>query len=796
MHSTRIPAWHHRLARLLLAGALLLSGCAPGLEILEPDARIIFWHDWSGADAALLDELIDNFHQLNPAVSVIAVPHERAGLAAEFADRSAEGLEPDLILADAGTAQELIAGGFAKELSSLGVDAAAFNAAALSTVSENDRIYALPFALSTQLLFYNKSSVSQPPSTLADLRQLTARPDIAMGLNTTFLEAYWGLRAFGGRSYDDSGQFMLDQGALTNWLAALTAIQGAAGFVLSSDQEQLRQQFLQGEISLYVADASEVSVLAAVLGEELGVAPLPHGANGDPAGPLLQAGVLLISANASAQETAAALEFARFLTNSQQQSLLAFSETGQLSAVETVHLSPNMPEVVLQLANQLSSAVPVTLAQRTVWDEVAARGQTIYRAVLEGALDEQEAADQLVAIVDTLRPANAGDASAFACPELTNNRTLTLTLWHSWSDEETAVLETQAANFHSLCPSVTISPTQISNSTTLNERFRAATQVGSGPHILIGSTQWMALLAEAEMIAALDNDLRPGELANLIPAAVSAVQYDGRMYAYPESVRSVALIYNPTLVTAPPRTLHDLLLQVDNEHPLVMPLTFFYAYWGLAAFGGAVSDTDSETGPALQLDQTAASDWLDWLRTAARRPGFHFTTGRAEAEYAFLEGEAAYLVSGPWSLPRLQAAMPADEIAVALLPAGPADRARPILEVEGVMINATASQDAAAAGLAFARYLAGADSARALLATGVHVPANVTVSLAEMPLIDVLSEQAQMASGVVQDHHWQPVFAYGDTLYQSVVLENADSEAALAAFADAINRTPAAPASD
>lgn len=770
------------LLAVALAAVLLVSGCAQtSLPGTESGASILFWHDWQGADAALLDELLESFHQLRPDFAVIDAPLSQVDITQDFADRFAEGTEPDLVLTDARAAQELIARGMVKELSAYGIQPDAFQAAALSIVSDDDKIYALPFALSTQLLFYNKSLVPAAPKTLEELRVATLQSDAAMGLNTSFLDAYWGLRTFGGRSYDAAGDFTLDQGALTNWLTALTSIQGAAGFVLSDNQAQLREQFMQNELAFYVADSSEVNQLSEALGENLGIAPLPLGENGNPAGPLLQASVLLISANAGERETEEALQLAQFLTNSQQQSLLAVSDVGYLSAVNTVYLSPSMPDVVVQLATQLGSAVPVTLAQRTLWDAVAERGQSLYRSVLEGVLEEQAAANQLVAFVDQLQGKEAG-VHSIACPALSGSDPFTLTVWHSWSKVEGEVLGRLANDFHAACPQVALELTHVGNSTTLNTRYRNAAALGAGPHVLLDSTQWMAQLAEDELIRPLDNDLQPGEMGTFIPAAVNVVQYDDLLYAYPESVRSVALIYNPTMITTPPKTLHELLLQVDSEHPLAMPLTFFYAYWGLAAFGGEIVDQDG----ALQFDQAAAAGWLDWLHTAARRPGFHFTSGRAEAEYMFLQRDIAFLISGPWSLPRLQAEMPADEIAVALLPSGPANRAAPILEVEGVMLNSSNSRDADAAGLAFARFLGGTDSGTALAATGAHVPANVTVPLAETPLLATLSAQAQMSAGVVQDSRWLRVFAAGGELYNSTVRGDAVTADAVAAFANAI----------
>jgi arabinogalactan oligomer/maltooligosaccharide transport system substrate-binding protein len=312
--------------------------------------------------------------------------------------------------------------------------------------------------------------------------------------------------------------------------------------------------------------------------------------------------------------------------------------------------------------------------------------------------------------------------------------------------------------------------------------------------VLIGSTEWMAQLAEDEMIRPLGNEIEPGELSAFVPSAVGAVHYAGRLYAYPQSVDSLALFYNPTLIPSPAKTLHELLLQVNSERGFAMPLDFFYAYWGLAAFGSRMfADIDLDRG--IQADDGARA-WLEWLREAARRPGFAFTVGRAEAEHMFIEHEAAYLVSGPWSLARLHAELPPEEIAVALLPSGPRDRAAPLLEVEGFMFNRSASPGAFAGGLAFARFVASAHSAEALLATGLQVPANVTVDLNSMPVMDELIDQAQLAQGVAQDNTWKRLARLGNELFRSVVMGDADVDEALDSFTQAVNLALATPGED
>jgi maltose-binding protein MalE len=324
------------------------------------------------------------------------------------------------------------------------------------------------------------------------------------------------------------------------------------------------------------------------------------------------------------------------------------------------------------------------------------------------------------------------------------------------------------------------------NSTSLYNRYRTAAEEGGGPHVLLASTEWLALLADEQLIRPLTGEIQPGELASFVPSAVKGVALDGTIYAFPESVHSLALFYNPKLVASPPKSLRELQLQVDLDHRFSMSLSLFYYYWGLHAFGGEIHDDEGR----IAFDQ-GALNWLAWLQAAAHQPGFAFTTGRAEAEQLFATREAVYLVSGPWSLPRLRAALPADEIAVTFLPSGPVDQAAPVLEVEGFMINSSASVDATKVGMAFARYVTSTPSAQLLLQTGEHVPANVIIDVAQDPVIDAFIDQAQLAEPLVQDQAWQRADLLSRPFLREIAFGGSMSatnlEAVASAFAVAVN---------
>jgi ABC-type glycerol-3-phosphate transport system substrate-binding protein len=360
-----------------------------------------------------------------------------------------------------------------------------------------------------------------------------------------------------------------------------------------------------------------------------------------------------------------------------------------------------------------------------------------------------------------------------------------LTLWHGWTVPETAVLQQLEDEFTALCPGINIQSNQVADNWELNDRYRTSAAAGEGPDLLLDSTQFVATLAEDGLIRPLNDVVDPARLSQFVPTSVHSLRYGGQLYGIPEAARSVALIYNPKLAPHPPQSLDDLLLAVDLEHQFAMPLTFFYGFWGLGAFGGRMFNADR----VAVLDQGGMAEWLQWLHDAANQPGFVFTEGRGPAEDLFIDRKAAFLVTGPWSLPKLYNAMPKDEIAVAMLPAGPANVAAPILEVEAFMFRPDIDPDKLQAGLAFARFVTSGPNQERLLATGVHVPANVTVDASTDPIISGFRNQTQTAFPAIQDGNWAVVFEHGDKLYQDTVLGDQPPQAAVEEFTALVNET-------
>jgi arabinogalactan oligomer / maltooligosaccharide transport system substrate-binding protein len=759
-----------------------------GTEGSGGSTNLLFWHEWQDEDAHALQQMLSEYKDINPGTNIVEFNLPAGTMRNEFIARFNEGTEADMILADWDTAQDLIHGGYIKDLTGL-VDVSQFDEAALSTVAGSGKVYGLPLTMSTELIFYNKERVPDPPTTLDELTRLVAHPGYELGLNTGFLSAYWGIRLFGGRAYNADGSINLDRGAFINWLTTLRNIQRSSGFVLNDDQDQLRKSFVDGDIELYIGSARESVQLQAALGDNLGAVRLPVSANGNPSGPILQTAVLLLSSNASTSAVQRALDLAAFLTNPEQQTRFTQYPYGRLPANSLVRVSPSMDQVVVELAKQIRSAVPITLDQRVMWDKLTAQSQSLYRGVLEGVIDVYVGAADVERALDLEVGLTTEDvmSASTACPQLSSSAPLTLTLWHGWSAPETAVLQSLAEEFKALCPSIAIQTKLVPDNIELYRSYSESVPAGTGPDMLLDSTQFIATYAQDGLVRPLNDVIDPARLTQVVPTAVNSLRYHGQLYGYPENARSLALFYNPKLILHPPQTLDDLLLMVDLDHQFAMPLTFFYAFWGIEAFGGRLFDENN----VAVLDQGGMVDWLEWLHDTATHPGFVFTAKRATAEDLFIEGKAAFLISGPWSLPRLYEAMPADEIRVALLPAGPADVAKPILEVEAFLFNPAIDDDKLQAGLAFARFVTGRANQQRLLATGMHVPANVTVNASQDPVISAFRDQTHATYPAVQDRSWDILLASGDSLYQETVLGNRPAVAAVAAFTKLVNDTNA-----
>lgn len=235
----------------------------------------------------------------------------------------------------------------------------------------------------------------------------------------------------------------------------------------------------------------------------------------------------------------------------------------------------------------------------------------------------------------------------------------TIQLWTHWDGKELDILKDEIAGFEKANPGVRVQLTA-----TVFDTFSLAVEQAlrfgapNAPDVFTGINDWIGNFAEKNLIVAIDN--LPNELPEeFLSYAYEAVQYKGKLYAFPVSYECIALFYNTKLVKNVPQTFADwiksaksLTIPSQDQWGLVYDLTqpYFSMPW-LLADGEPLLWVDGR--PMLNTDMKVK--WLELVASFQNGYGIvpHRISGwQSRPAELFATGKAAYYIGGPWDIPR------------------------------------------------------------------------------------------------------------------------------------------------
>jgi arabinogalactan oligomer / maltooligosaccharide transport system substrate-binding protein len=764
---------------LILVVSLLLLACARPVASPEVRGQIILWHAWDGSRAETLNASIDRFVEIYPDAIILrsSVPADQ--LVDRYRIRAAMGLGPDLLIMPGGELGPLAADELIQDLTPYAPDTTALYASALVRTRYEDRLYGLPLALDTMVLYYNREEVATPARTLDELlTEASAGHGLAMPID--FHRSFWGIKAFGGELIDQEGRIILDQGGFANWLAWLRIAQENERVFLTSDPLAARQLFETGRVSYYVGSSRELPLLRESLGMDLvGAAQLPAGPFRQ-AGPLLESQVMVLNASSSERQSELALRLAQFLTGVEQQTRLA-RETSTIPANAQVRVDPRLNPATAAFLAQIQSAVPVPNLPQV--RAVLEQGDSAYTLALEGVLTVSEAAAQLSAEINEAYGLGDGEEADIVC-ELEG----TLRIWHTWHGSSLAALGQASRMFMRACPGVYVVSKELKPA-ELPMMYVDAVADGRAPDLVLGPSEWIASLAAQELLSPLDAYTQDLD-QRFLPAAWQAARLNGRLYGLPVSLRLTALYYDAERVAYPPPTLDDLLREAQEGQGIALLAEMPWVLWGAAAFGGSATNTQQQ--PVWDADGLAG--WLDWLYRASNTPGVWVSSDADAIIPRFVEDEVAYLVADSSLLPDLRAELGRERLRAAPLPAGPDGESLAPLSADVLLFNPNVSAERRELALAFGLHLTSVEVQQMLMEQAARVPANVNVTTANDPVIAGLLEQANSVV-VPRSHNGEQLpWQQGAVLLERWLEGDTDLIEELRSFVDMINgRTPTAP---
>ncbi|MFU8825538.1 maltose/maltodextrin ABC transporter substrate-binding protein MalE [Yoonia sp.] len=231
----------------------------------------------------------------------------------------------------------------------------------------------------------------------------------------------------------------------------------------------------------------------------------------------------------------------------------------------------------------------------------------------------------------------------------------------------------------------------------LPEKFQQAAATGDGPDIVMHAHDRFGEWSAGGLLAPINPSAAWAE--GVLPAAMDAVNFDGRTWGYPVGVEAVTLIYNRDLIDTPPADFADIgtLDIADGKAPILWDYTNTYFTFPMLMAGGgfAFQKVDnSYDGSTTGVNNSGAIAGAEVLKSLFDDGILPAGVDYGVMDGAMANGDVAMVINGPWSWAGYRAA--GIDIGVAPIPTVNGQVTPPFLGVQVLGINAASpNQDLA-----------------------------------------------------------------------------------------------------
>ncbi|MDF2574678.1 MAG: maltose transporter substrate-binding protein [Agromyces sp.] len=302
-----------------------------------------------------------------------------------------------------------------------------------------------------------------------------------------------------------------------------------------------------------------------------------------------------------------------------------------------------------------------------------------------------------VAVVATLglaSCASGGDSGSDA--DASSSGTLTV-----WVDAERVDAVKGAAEAYTEKTGVEVELVGKDNA-DIKDDFIQQVPTGKGPDITMGAHDWLGELSTNGVVAPIELGDSAGDY---LPVAVDASTYEGTVYMLPYAVENIAVLRNADLIPEAATSWDDMIAK-GQAAGLAKPFVVeqgaegnpYHLYPFQTAFGAPVFGTNDEgyNPEDLQLGSAGGEQFATWLGSQGKNGAGHFNTDVDAdiAKQAFLDGTAAFWLTGPWNV---GAAIDGGiNVAIDTVPSPTAEPAAPFAGVKGFFVSAESENKVAA----------------------------------------------------------------------------------------------------
>ncbi|MFJ4174989.1 extracellular solute-binding protein [Microbacterium sp. NPDC089696] len=228
----------------------------------------------------------------------------------------------------------------------------------------------------------------------------------------------------------------------------------------------------------------------------------------------------------------------------------------------------------------------------------------------------------------------------------------------------------------------------------MKDDFIQQVPTGKGPDVVMGAHDWLGELSTNGVVAPLELG---DSASDYLPVALQAATYDGTVYMLPYAVENIAVLRNADLVPTAPTSFDDMISKgafVVEQGAEGNP---YHLYPFQTASGAPVFGTDDSGGydaTDLQLGGDGGYAFADWLSAQGAAGTLNTDIDGEIAKQQFLDGTAAFWLTGPWNVgPAIDAGI---NVAIDPIPSPTGETASPFAGVKGFFVSSESKNKVAA----------------------------------------------------------------------------------------------------
>ena len=300
------------------------------------------------------------------------------------------------------------------------------------------------------------------------------------------------------------------------------------------------------------------------------------------------------------------------------------------------------------------------------------------------------------AAATALAACNNGTTTPSSSSDNTSDAAATLTIWAD--DTRFSQVEHLAEDF-TTSTGVKVNVVQKSES-DMDTEFTTQVPTGNGPDLIVMAHDKLGALVANGVVASVDLGEAKSHFADV---AVKAVTYNGQTYGVPYAVESVALVRNNALTKDEPKTYDDMIASgktTGAQYPFIIQMGDkgdpYHFYGFQTSFGAPVFNTnaDGEYTAELAMGGSGGTDFATWLKAQGDAGVISPSITGDIAKQAFLDGKAAYTVTGPWNVAAFREA--GMDVSVLSIPSAGSQAAQPFVGVQMFYQSAKSANPVAA----------------------------------------------------------------------------------------------------